>query len=275
MAAATTIAPTLDAAAVAEFAGTLRGAVIRPDDPTYDEAAAVRNGLIDRHPALIARCSGVADVVAAVNFAREHDLLLSVRGGGHNVAGTATNDGGLVIDLSAMRGVRVDPAARTVRVQGGATWGDVDRETQLFGLATPGGVVSTHRRRRAHPARRLGLAAPQVRLLRRQPPLGRDRHRRRPGAHRQRDREPGPVLGGARGGQQLRGRHLVRVPAAPGRAAGGPGRAVLRAGGRRTGAPGLARLHGHRAGRGQLQCALLEHPGRRGLSRRSCTAGRC
>jgi FAD/FMN-containing dehydrogenase len=82
-------------------------------------------------------------VVAAVTFAREKDLLLSIRGGGHNVSGAATNDGGIVIDLSAMRGVRVDPAARTVRVQGGATWGDVDRETQLFGLATPGGVVST------------------------------------------------------------------------------------------------------------------------------------
>jgi FAD/FMN-containing dehydrogenase len=99
--------------------------------------------LIDRHPALIATCTGVADIVAAVNFTREHDLLLSVRGGGHNVAGNAVNDGGLVIDLSAMRGVWVDPAMRTVRVQGGATWGDVDRETQLFGMATPGGLVST------------------------------------------------------------------------------------------------------------------------------------
>ncbi|MBA2595139.1 MAG: FAD-binding oxidoreductase [Chloroflexia bacterium] len=143
MSTATTIAPTLDATAIAEFAGTMRGAVIQPDDPPYDEARSVRNGLIDRHPALIANCTGVADVVAAVNFAREHDLLLSVRGGGHNVSGAATNDDGLVIDLSAMRGVRIDPAARTVRVQGGATWGDVDRETQLFGLATPGGVVST------------------------------------------------------------------------------------------------------------------------------------
>jgi FAD/FMN-containing dehydrogenase len=143
MAAGTTMVPTLDATAIANFAGTLRGAVTQSDDPTYNEARAVRNGLIDRHPALIANCTGVADVVAAVNFAREHDLLLSVRGGGHNVAGNAVNDGGLVIDLSAMRGVWVDPKARTVRVQGGATWGDVDRETQLFALATPGGVVST------------------------------------------------------------------------------------------------------------------------------------
>jgi FAD/FMN-containing dehydrogenase len=143
MTAMTTIASALDAAAVADFAAALRGATIQPGDPTYDEARAVRNGLIDRHPALIAHCTGVADVVAAVDFAREHGLLLSVRGGAHNVAGNATNDAGIVIDLSAMRGVWIDPDARTVRVQGGATWGDVDRETQLFGLATPGGKVST------------------------------------------------------------------------------------------------------------------------------------
>ena len=141
--AATTIVPTLEGPAIAELADALRGAVIQPADPTYDEARTVRNGLIDRHPALIAHCTGVADVVAAVNFARGHNLPLSVRGGGHNVAGNAVNDGGLVIDLSAMRGVWVDPAARTVRVQGGATWADVDRETQIYGLATPGGKVST------------------------------------------------------------------------------------------------------------------------------------
>jgi FAD/FMN-containing dehydrogenase len=103
----------------------------------------VRNGLIDRRPALIVRCSGAADVVEAVNLARNRGLLLSIRGGGHNVAGNAVNDGGLVIDLSGMRSVRVDPAARTVRAEGGATWAEVDRETQLFGLATPGGVVSS------------------------------------------------------------------------------------------------------------------------------------
>jgi FAD/FMN-containing dehydrogenase len=143
MTAMTTVALPLEAAAIEDFAAALRGAVIQPGDPTYDEARAVRNGLIDRHPALIAHCTGVADVVAAVTFAREHELLLSVRGGGHNVSGNAVNDGGLVIDLSAMRGVWVDPEVRTVRVQGGATWGDVDRETQLFGMATPGGAIST------------------------------------------------------------------------------------------------------------------------------------
>ena len=129
--------------AIEALQADFRGELVVPGSPGYDEARRVRNGLIDRCPALIARCSGVADVVAAVNFASEHDLLLSVRGGGHNVSGAATNDGGIVIDLSAMRGVRVDPAAKTVRVQGGATWGDVDRETQLFGLATPGGNVSS------------------------------------------------------------------------------------------------------------------------------------
>ncbi len=133
----------LDESAISDLAASMRGALLRPQDDGYEDARTVRNGLINRHPGLIARCSGVADVVAVVTFAREHDLLLSIRGGGHNVAGNAVNDGGLVIDLSPMRGVWVDPAARTVRVQGGATWADVDRETQLHGMATPGGKVST------------------------------------------------------------------------------------------------------------------------------------
>ncbi|MDQ3226655.1 MAG: FAD-binding oxidoreductase [Chloroflexota bacterium] len=133
----------LDDETISEFRGRLRGPLLTSDDPGYDGARAVRNGLIDRRPALIERCSGTADVVECVNFARERGLLLSVRGGAHNVAGNAVNDGGLVIDLSEMRGVSVDPIARTVRAQGGATWGDVDRESQLFGLAVPGGVVST------------------------------------------------------------------------------------------------------------------------------------
>jgi FAD/FMN-containing dehydrogenase len=116
--------------------------VLRPGDDGYDDARAIWNGLIDRHPALIVRCSGAADVVRAVNFAREQGVLLSVRGGGHNVAGNAANDGGIVVDLSPMRGVRVDANTRTARAQGGATWGDLDHETQLFGLATPGGNMS-------------------------------------------------------------------------------------------------------------------------------------
>ena len=133
----------LDPEAIQGFVEGVRGAVLRPGDQGYDDARAIWNGLIDRRPALIVQCTGAADVVDAVNFAREHNLLLSVKGGGHNVAGNAVNDGGLVIDLSQMRGVHVDPSTKAVRVQGGATWGECDRETQLFGLAVPGGVVST------------------------------------------------------------------------------------------------------------------------------------
>jgi len=133
----------LDADALAALRETARGAVLTPDDPGYDEARSIWNALIDRRPALIVQCSGAADVVDTVNFAREQGLVLSIKAGGHNVAGNAVNDGGIVIDLSQMRGVHVDPDTGTVRVQGGATWGDCDRETQLFGLAVPGGVVST------------------------------------------------------------------------------------------------------------------------------------
>jgi hypothetical protein len=121
----------------------LRGALLRPDDDGYESARQVWNGMIDRRPALIARCTGTADVIATVNFAREHNLLVSVRGGGHNAAGHAVNEGGLVIDLSPMKGIRVDPQARRAWAAGGVTWGDLDHETQPFGLAAPGGVVST------------------------------------------------------------------------------------------------------------------------------------
>ena len=133
----------LDAEAVAGLTERVRGPVLVPGDPGYDESRTIWNVLIDRHPALIVQCSGAADVVDAVNFAREQGLVLSIKAGGHNVAGNAVNDRGIVIDLSQMRGVTVDPATQTARVQGGATWGDCDRETQLFGLAVPGGVVST------------------------------------------------------------------------------------------------------------------------------------
>ena len=119
-----------------------RGQLITADHAEYDDARAIWNGAIDRHPRLIARCSGTADVAAAVQFARDHDLEIAVRGGGHNVAGTAVCDDGIVIDLSAMRAVSVDPDGRTARVQGGALWGDVDHETQAHGLATTGGIVS-------------------------------------------------------------------------------------------------------------------------------------
>jgi FAD/FMN-containing dehydrogenase len=118
-----------------------RGRLIRPGDADYDTARAVWNGSVDRRPRYIARCRGAADAAAVVRFSREHDLELAVRGGAHNVAGTASCDGGVVIDLSEMRAVLVDPANRRARVQGGALWGDVDQETQAHGLATTGGIV--------------------------------------------------------------------------------------------------------------------------------------
>jgi FAD/FMN-containing dehydrogenase len=118
------------------------GEVIAPDHAGYDTARRIWNGMIDKRPALIARCADADDVAAAIGFAAEHELPLAVRGGGHNVAGTAMVDDGLVIDLSAMRGIRIDASGRTVHVQGGATWADVDRVTAPLGLATPGGVVS-------------------------------------------------------------------------------------------------------------------------------------
>jgi FAD binding domain-containing protein/berberine-like enzyme len=133
----------LDEQTIGEFAASLRGGLLRPGDAGYDEGRLLWNGMMDKRPALIARCSGAADVITAVNFARTHDLLLAVRGGGHGVAGRAACDDGLMLDLSLMRGVRVDPTARTARVQGGATLGDMDRETQVFGLAVPSGVVSS------------------------------------------------------------------------------------------------------------------------------------
>ncbi len=138
-----TNAGVLGEATVQDFRTSLRGALIGPDDAGYDEARRVWNGMIDKRPALIARCTGVADVISAVQFARSQHLLVAVRGGGHSFPGLSTCDGGLVIDLSAMTGIWVDPALRTARAQGGVTWGAFDRETAAFGLATTGGLVST------------------------------------------------------------------------------------------------------------------------------------
>jgi hypothetical protein len=143
MTAVSTSAPTLDEAAVQALAATMRGPLIRPGDPSYDEARKVYNAMIDKHPALIAQCVDVADVIAAVDFARDHGVLVAVRGGGHNGPGLGTVDGGLVIDLSRMNGVRVDPIARTARVEGGAMLGDLHHATDAFGLATPSGIIST------------------------------------------------------------------------------------------------------------------------------------
>lgn len=131
----------IDAGAIDRLRGTIRGAVQAPGDPGYDDKP-IYNAMHRRRPGLIVRCTGTADVVDAVRFAHEHDILTAVRGGGHSVAGHSSCDGGVVIDLTRMRGVDFDPGARIARVQGGALWGDVDRETQAFGMVVPGGVVS-------------------------------------------------------------------------------------------------------------------------------------
>jgi FAD/FMN-containing dehydrogenase len=133
---------TLDETAVPELAGRFRGEIVGRDDPTYDVHRQIWNGSISRRPALIARCAGVADVIAAVKFGREHGLAVAVRSGGHSMPGLSVADDALMIDLSPMKGVRVDPDARTVRVQAGVLLGELDKETQAFGLAAPSGIVT-------------------------------------------------------------------------------------------------------------------------------------
>jgi FAD/FMN-containing dehydrogenase len=133
----------LNEATTASLKTSLRGGVIEPGDPGYDTARQVYNGMIERRPRLIARCADVADVITAVTFAREHKVLLAVRGGGHNAGGLGVCDDGLVIDLSLIKYVRVDPKKRTVLAGGGALWGDVDHATHAFGLAVPAGIIST------------------------------------------------------------------------------------------------------------------------------------
>jgi FAD/FMN-containing dehydrogenase len=135
--------PVIGDASIGELQAAIRGSVIRPHDDEYDDARAVWNGAHDKRPALVIRCSGTADVVAAVTFARSQGLPVAVRGGGHSIAGFSTVDDGIVIDLSPMRAVTVDPVNRRATAQGGATWGDFDHETQAFGLAVTGGLVST------------------------------------------------------------------------------------------------------------------------------------
>lgn len=227
----------VDAGAVEGLRPNFAGGLLHPDDEGYDEARRIWNGHIDRRPAIIAQCSGPADVAAAVRFARERDLLVSVRGGGHAVAGHAVCDHGVMIDLSQMTGARVDPLTSTIRVQGGC----------LQRPPRPGepGLRSGHDQRDRQPHRggrsdaRRWHRPPhaQVRPLHRQPPLVRRRHRRRGDAGCQRGPEPRPVLGATGWRWQLRHCDVVRVPAPPARPhrarrhgglADGPGPAVLR-----------------------------------------------
>ena len=202
----------LDGGAIEGLRGAVGDALVLPGDARYDEARRVWNGMIDRRPAAVVRCRGVADVLAAVRFARDHGLLLAVRGGGHNVAGFGTCDGGLVIDLS--------PHARRPRRAAGAP--RPGRRRRHLGRRRPrdaglrpcgaGRHRVDHRRRRAHPRRRPGLAAAHLRHGLRQPARGRRRHRRRRAGDGQRGRARRPLLGPARRRRQLRRRHLARVP---------------------------------------------------------------
>ncbi len=132
----------LEDATAKAFKASLRGELLCPDDSGYDRARRIWNGMVDRHPAMIVQSAGVADVISAVNFIRSNNLLVAVRSGGHNVAGTAVCDAGVMIDLSRMKSVGVDPINRTARAEPGLTWGEFDRETQAFGLATTGGICS-------------------------------------------------------------------------------------------------------------------------------------
>ena len=134
-----TIAETM----IQEFKARLRGPLLRPRTPGYEAARRIWNANIEKHPALIAKCTGVADITHCVNFARENNLLVSVKGGGHSIPGLGICDGGLTIDLSGLKGVRVNPAAKTARAAAGVTWGEYDHETQVYGLASTGGEVST------------------------------------------------------------------------------------------------------------------------------------
>ena len=133
----------MSAKTTSELRDLVRGDVIAPDDAEFEEARKVHNGMIDKRPAVVVRVANAGDAMTTVNYARDNGLDLSVRGGGHSGPGFGTNDGGVVLDFSRMRGVRVDPDAQTARAEGGATWGDFNAATHAFGLATTGGIIST------------------------------------------------------------------------------------------------------------------------------------
>ena len=207
----------MDSTTIENSGANLRGTLIGRDAADYDEARKLYNGMIDKRPLLIARCADVADVIAAVNFARENGLLLAVRGGGHNGPGLGSCDDGLVIDLSPMQGVRVDPEARTVRVGPGCTSGDVDHATHAFGLAVPFGIVSTTGVAGltlgggiGYLTRKYGLTIDN--LLEADVVLADGSF-----VTASAGEEPGPVLGAARRRRQLRRGDELPVPGAPGR----------------------------------------------------------
>lgn len=168
-----------------ELAAALRGDLIVPGDPGYDQARAVYNGMIDKYPAAIARCLDTADVITCVRFAGQHDAELAVRGGGHSAPGLGVADGALVIDLSLLRSTTVSPLDHTVRVDAGATWGDVDHATVAFGMATPSGFIASTGVAGLTLGGGTGYLTPQVRPHHRQPAV----RRRRAGRRQVRDRQ--------------------------------------------------------------------------------------
>ena len=257
----------IDDATIEQLRSAVGGEVITPEDAAYDEARKVWNGMIDRHPALIVRCSSTDDVVAAVNFGREHDLLVSVRGGAHSTPGYSTCDGGIVIDLQPMNGVEVDPAAATARVQGGAKWADLDGATQEHGLAVTGGRVSdtgvgglalgsgSGWLERPYGATCESLRSAEV--------VTADGSVVRASA----DENPDLLLGPERRRRELRRRHRVRVRPAPGRPDrdGRDARVPAPAGARDH--PRVPRLHGAGA-EGGVRRPGADHRPARGLRSR-------
>ena len=197
--------------AAAELASTFSGQLLKPADAGYEDARKVHNGLVDKRPALIARCRGVADVADAINLTRKLGLEVAVRGGGHNVAGRATIDGGVMIDLAPMKGIHVDPKSRTARAQGGVTWAELNRETQLHGLAVTGGVVSSTGIAGLTLGGGLGWLMGKHGLALDNLRLGRARHRRRQGIAGEQGRGARSVLGRSRWRRKLRCGDVLRI----------------------------------------------------------------
>ena len=255
---------TVDIAADAlqSFKAAFKGPLLTADDPAYEDTRKVWNAMIDRRPGLIARCTGTADVVQAVRFARQHGLLDSVRGGGHNIAGLAVCEGGLMIDMSLLRGVWVDPARQVARAQAGCTLGDVDRETQLHGLAAVLGFVSATGIAGLTVGGGFGYLTRAPWLDLRQPDVDGSGHCGGANPARLRERERRLVLGPARWRRQLRHRHVVRVPARAGRPRNPRRRDRVARRGRQAGARRVQRI--------QRQGAARADDGRRAAHRATC-----